>query len=127
MAEKSQPGGSRSGAGRPNGSKNKASAAREKKIAASGLTPLEFMLKCMRGEKIRVEGSSGSKLPRSQGYMYPNFEDMKWGAAGAAPYVHPRLASVQHTGDEGGPIRHEHGLTPEVMALIDKIAGDTPR
>jgi hypothetical protein len=27
-------------------------------------------------------------------------------ARDAAPYVHPRLASIQHGGENGGPIKH---------------------
>ena len=105
--------------GRQKGTPNKASTALLAKIEASGMVPLEFMLACMRGEKIKLKGSKG--------HFYPSFEDMKWGAAAAAPYVHPRLASVQHTGGEGGPIQHEHGLSPELVALIDDICGDSPR
>ncbi len=27
-----------------------------------------------------------------------------WAAEKAAPYVHPKLAAVQHSGDDGGPL-----------------------
>lgn len=73
------PGGMRPGAGRKKGLPNRASAAREAAIVASGLTPLEYMLSTMRDERqpvaLRLEMA---KAP--------------------APYVHPRLASVEQTG-----------------------------
>jgi hypothetical protein len=69
-------GGKREGAGRKKGIPNRASAAREAAIAASGLTPLEYMLSTMRDERQPV----ALRL------------DM---AKAAAPYVHPRLASVE--------------------------------
>jgi hypothetical protein len=69
-------GGKRPGAGRKKGIPNRASAAREAAIAASGLTPLEYMLTTMRDESKPVT----LRL------------DM---AKAAAPYVHPRLASVE--------------------------------
>jgi hypothetical protein len=69
-------GGKRPGAGRKKGIPNRASVAREAAIAASGLTPLEYMLSTMRDEGKPLE----LRL------------DM---AKAAAPYVHPRLASVE--------------------------------
>jgi hypothetical protein len=69
-------GGKREGAGRKKGVPSRASAAREAAIAASGLTPLEYMLATMRDERQPV----ALRL------------DM---AKAAAPYVHPRLASVE--------------------------------
>ena len=66
--------------GRPSGAKNKASAKREAEIAASGLTPLDYMLKVMRDRKKPA--------------------DMRLDAAAkAASFVHPKLASIIHKGD----------------------------
>ncbi len=72
--------------GRRKGSRNKASLKREAEIAASGLTPLDFMLSLLRDEKREIE-------------------DRKWAAQHAAPYVHPKLQAVQHTGVDGEPIQ----------------------
>jgi hypothetical protein len=69
-------GGKRPGAGRKKGIPNRASVAREAAIAASGLTPLDYMLSTMRDETKPV----ALRL------------DM---AKAAAPYVHPRLSSVE--------------------------------
>lgn len=69
-------GGARTGSGRPKGSPNKASTARAAEIAASGLTPLDYFLSILRnsekGEDVRLDA-----------------------AKAAAPYVHPRLSSVE--------------------------------
>lgn len=78
-------GGARPGAGRPKGSANKKTQELVAKILGSGLTPLEYMLNVMRDEKV------------DQGRR----DDM---AKAAAPYVHNRLAAVEHTGEGGGPI-----------------------
>ncbi len=78
-------GGKRVGAGRKKGNPNRASAAREAAIAASGLTPLDYMLTTMRDE--------GKPLALRL--------DM---AKAAAPYVHPRLASVEQTGEPHAPV-----------------------
>jgi hypothetical protein len=69
-------GGKRAGAGRKKGIPTRASVAQEAAIAASGLTPLEYMLTTMRDERQPVAVRS----------------DM---AKAAAPYVHPWLASVE--------------------------------
>jgi hypothetical protein len=62
-------------AGRKKGVPNKATIARQEAIAASGLTPLEYMLSMMRDEAnepaVRLDA-----------------------AKFAAPYVHPKLAST---------------------------------
>ena len=69
-------GGKRPRAGRKKGVPNRVSAARRAAIEASGLTPLDYMLMTMR--------DTGKPLELRL--------DM---AKAAAPYVHPRLASVE--------------------------------
>lgn len=78
-------GGKRPGAGRKKGSPNKATQERQKKVAATGQTPLAYMLKIMRDE-------AADLLVRN---------DM---AKAAAPYVHPRLAVMEVAGKPGSPI-----------------------
>lgn len=82
-------GGARPGAGRPKGTPNKATAARQAEIAASGLTPLDYMLAILRDET-KDEAA--------------RFEAAK----AAAPYVHPKLAAVEHSGEMTH--RHEDAL-----------------
>lgn len=71
-------GGARKGAGRPKGRCSDKTAARLEAIAASGITPLDYLLNLMRDEKrdlpIRLDA-----------------------AKSAAPYVHPKLANIEHS------------------------------
>lgn len=77
--------GIKTGGGSRKGRRNKATATREAKIAASGLTPLEYMLKVLRNKK--------------------EDKDRRLDAAkAAAPYVHPKLSSIVHKGDAKQPV-----------------------
>ncbi len=91
MAGKGSAPGERRG-GRQKGVPNKTNAQREAAIAASGLTPLDFLLQVMRDESaeknIRIDA-----------------------AKSAAPYVHPKLANVQVSGDQDNPIQHQVGVS----------------
>lgn len=79
-------GGKRTGAGRPVG----AATTRTREIADSaardGLTPLDYMLSVLRDATMPAQRR----------------DDM---AKAAAPYVHPKLAQVAHTGRDGGPVQ----------------------
>lgn len=79
-------GGKRDGAGRKAGTPNKKTAETAAKVEASGLTPLDFMLSVLRDENAAMESRC-------------------WAAEKAAPYVHAKLASVEHTGKDGDAIR----------------------
>jgi len=68
--------------GRKRGTPNKASAAREVEIRASGLTPLEYMLQVMRDEEAPTELRLDA-------------------AVRAAPFVHARLSSVAVENKDG--------------------------
>lgn len=71
--------------GRKKGTPNKATAAKAAELAASGELPLDFMLNVMRDPA-------------------KDFEVRLDAAKSAAPYVHPKLAAIEHTGADGGPI-----------------------
>lgn len=75
-------GGKREGAGRPAGAANRMTVEAREAITASGMTPLEYMLKLMRDE-----GAEEAKRLEA--------------AKSAAPYVHPRLAAVELSGEIG--------------------------
>jgi hypothetical protein len=79
--------------GRKKGTPNKANAERQAAIAASGIDPLTYMLRVMNDPKADV---------RRRDEM----------ARAAAPYTNARLASVEMTGKDGGPI--EHDLLPHL-------------
>lgn len=79
-------GGKRPGAGRPKGAASKRTRDVADAAASEGLTPLEYML-----EVLRDEGAERA--------------DRMDAAKAAAPYIHPRLSSVEVGGQgEGGEI-----------------------
>lgn len=71
--------------GRKKGVRNHASAAKAAEIAATGETPLDYMLRIMRDE-------SKSEVMRLDA------------AKSAAGYVHPKLASIEHSDPNGDPL-----------------------
>lgn len=91
-------GGKREGAGRPAGAVNSKSREVAERAVAEGLTPLDYMLSILRNDEADPK-------------------DRMWAAEKAAPYVHAKLASVEHKGDGGGPLQ----------VLITRFAdGNTP-
>ena len=83
--------------GRQKGSKNKTTKEREKIIAKSQLTPLEYMLSVL---------------------CNPEYETaIRMDAAkGAAPYVHPKLANIELAGKKDAP------LTVEIVRFANPSA-----
>ncbi len=103
-------GGHRKGAGR----KQSALTTKTRKIAeeaiADGLTPLEVMLTAMRTHADAMEWDEAAAIAKD-----------------AAPYMHPRLAAIEHTGKDGGPIQTQE-ISDEVRAralavFLAKIKG----
>lgn len=90
-------GGKREGAGRKPGVPNKRTAEKTAEIEASGLTPLDYMLTILRD----TEQPKDARM---------------WAAEKAAPYVHAKLASVEHKGDGGGPV--------ELVTRIELVGPD---
>jgi hypothetical protein len=76
------------GSGRKKGSKNKRTKAKEAAIAASGLTPLQYMLAVLRDPRRH-------RLDRMQA------------AIAAAPFVHQRLATTTLQTPPGRPLQLE--------------------
>ncbi|MGN7962172.1 hypothetical protein [Brucella sp. 22210] len=73
-------GGKREGAGRPAGAANVRTREIADSAASEGLTPLEFMLNVLRDKDAAMD-------------------KRMWAAEKAAPYVHAKLASIEHKGD----------------------------
>ena len=101
-----QNGGKRPGAGRPPGAVNKKTAETAEAVAASGETPLDYMLRVMRDRTVD----------------HARRDDM---AKAVANYIHPRLTTTQAT------VKAEHTVTeiretyvdpslPSVMQTDDK-------
>jgi hypothetical protein len=84
--------------GRKRGTPNKASAARQAEVAASGITPLEVMLDNMRVAHQR---------------------------AGTAKYVHPKLANISHANEPDHPlIVSDEERANAVLALLTQGGAD---
>ena len=110
MAAGSKPGEHRGG--RKPGTPNKASAAREAEVAASGVTPLEVMLANMRfhhrhAEEL-LELLSAAESPEAKiqilGEASRHRQTAQDCARDAAKYVHPKLANIQHGSDPDNPL-----------------------
>lgn len=88
-------GGRRAGAGRKPGAATQKTREIAEQMLVHGITPLEFMLKLMRRRAVH-------KDPKVQIAR----EALAFEAAkAAAPYVHPRLSSMEVTGKDGGSIK----------------------
>lgn len=102
-------GGARPGAGRKPGIPNKITQARREELLASGVSPLDYMLGVLRNDQESPERRFAA-------------------AKEAAPYLHARLASVQHTGDPENPVHVEQtnkvraeDLDPETRGLAKRL------
>lgn len=84
--------------GRKKGTPNKLTMARKAKIEASGLTPLDYMLGLLRDEA--------------------NSHEVRFAAAKeAAPYIHPKLASID------GTLNHRVSRHDDAVAEIEAVLG----
>ena len=83
--------------GRTKGVPNKATAAKLAEVAASGLTPMDFLLKVMRDKK-------------------EQFDRRIDAAKSVAPYVHPKIASIDPV--DGGSQRVRVNFVLGVPRLI---------
>lgn len=68
------------------GAIGKRALAQQYKAKLGGVLPLDYMLKVMRDD---------NQEPSRRDEM----------AKAAAPYIHAKLAAVEHKGEDGGPIR----------------------
>lgn len=96
-------GGRRPGAGRKKGSATKKTRAVANRVAREGITPLEVLVAAMRKHYDDGELDKAASI-----------------AADAAPYCHPRLAAVQHSGNPRQPIQ-----VIERLELVDGHASQT--
>ena len=90
-------GGARRGAGRKPGASTRLNEAAREQALASGISPLGYMLELLRNVD----------LPRAD-----RFEAAK----AAAPYVHARLAAVEHSGSIG--VKRASEVTDDELANI---------
>src|SRR2546430_10630443 len=100
--------------GRKRGTPNKASAARQAEVAASGVTPLEVMLDNMRSayhRALELEKQLNDLPPEElepwlhlMGEIARQRQIAQKCAADAANYVHPKRANIQHGSDPENPL-----------------------
>lgn len=117
-------GGARKGAGRK-GRPNKATIERQERIASTGKTPLDIMINNMRLADEQADAAERSlteeriaELAKSAEPFKAILEEVQKAlnyrkvaqecARDAAPYVHPKLAAVAHSG--AVTMRHEDAL-----------------
>jgi len=97
--------------GRKKGTPNKKTSEVVKAVKAGGVTPLDYMLDVMR-KPIPSEAEPAVKVAM----IGLRFEAAK----AAAPYVHPKLAAIEHTGKDG------EGLF-SIRALIEAVGLNAAR
>lgn len=131
-------GGKRQGAGRKTGALTKRTRKIAEKASATGMSPLEVMLENMRhfqqvakDAEATLEGLTAEEFSQQVPADATPEEQFKFllaqvkktaglrqaaqdAARDAAPYIHPKLSAVQHTGKGGGPIQ-----TIDVTKLSD--------
>ena len=88
-------GGARPGGGRPKGVPNKASIARQARIASTGPTPLDAMIRKMRWWAAKADRELAKPEP-DDALIEMALDNACDAACAAAPYVHPKLAAVAH-------------------------------
>ena len=94
--------------GRQKGTPNKATAKKQAEIAETGETPLDYMIRVMRDKT--VEHDRRDKM-----------------AAAAAPYVHSKLAAIEHTGKDGGAIETTHINDRDMARAVLSLLRDGAR
>lgn len=101
-------GGKRQGAGRPRGAATKRSSEVANRESQKGVTPLEVLLKAMRTHYDKEEYDAAASIAKD-----------------AAPYMHAKLASVQHSGPNGGPIQSVDltNLSEKQLDILETILG----
>jgi len=98
-------GGARPGSGRKKGQRNKATEIRQELFAratAEGMSPLEYLIAVMRDPS----EEAGRRLDA---------------AKAAAPFVHPRLAAIEHSG--GISTKTTYELTDDELAAVAFSSG----
>lgn len=123
-------GGKRDGAGRKQGSLNKSTVERlaiVQEARAAGRTPLDLMLGNMLFAATEADKLKRKIKRRGIGdradleALLKVLDAAQRYACDAAPYVHPKLAAVAHTGDANNPMLLTHEV---VWRVVDAAKGN---
>lgn len=87
--------------------------------AEAGTTPLEVMLQVMNWFVGEAAAAMASEDPKEREGARKLMVLAKDAAQSAAPFVHPRLAAIEHTGKDGKDLVPTSGvlLVPGVMSV----------
>ena len=113
-------GGARNGAGRKPGAATKKTRAIADKAAEEGLTPLEVMLDAMTALHRQANALSDGDEAEMGGRKVNRLSLLVAAAdvaKDAAPYMHPRLQAIEHSGANRGPSQYEEML----LELADQL------
>lgn len=102
--------------GRQKGAKNKARANRELAIELAGIEPKAFLLNGMSFYQGQINAELAKARP-DHDKVAKAYNAGKEFAKDAAPYCHARLASIEHSGPDGGPI---------AVSRIERVIVDSP-
>lgn len=124
-------GGARPGAGRREGSLTRRTREIAEVAAAQGITPLEVMMSTMM--ELYKEAGNCSRDHHDHGDKANEHDDghatmitenrikllnmAATIARHAAPYVHPRLSAIEHTGKDGAPLQSGVLVVPSAMSM----------
>ena len=131
LAPSKSKGGARPGAGRKEGSLTKRTREIAEVAAAQGITPLEVMMSTMMA--LYKEAGNCSRDHHDHGDKANEHDDGHTAmitenrikllnmaatiARHAAPYVHPRLSAIEHTGKDGAPLQSGVLVVPSAMSM----------
>ena len=121
-------GGPRVGAGRKVGSLSKRTRDIAEQAASKGITPLEVMLKTMHNlleESNKCLGHDHDGIDPSNAHHDAELLESRVKllnmaatiAKHAAPYIHPRLSAIEHTGKDGAPLQSGVLVVPSTMSM----------
>jgi hypothetical protein len=121
-------GGPRVGAGRKVGSLSKRTRDIAEQAASKGITPLEVMLKTMHDlleESNKCLGHDHGGTDPSNAHHDAELLESRVKllnmaatiAKHAAPYIHPRLSAIEHTGKDGAPLQSGVLVVPSTMSM----------
>lgn len=120
--QKKSKGGARAGAGRKTGSLTKRTRQIAEAVATQGITPLEVMMKVMHQLYEEAGNVSEQDLGDKELASEARIKLLNMAATvgrHAAPYVHPRLSAIEHTGKDGVPLQSGVLVVPSVMSVED--------